>query len=189
MRQTVGSGGPRAYAAAMAGIWLDVRRTLDELDGIAADPLRLDDDDPLPALQYELHAAAEALAGVAAPAGAKPLHDELAGALADARDATAEVAEAQSSAGVDAALPLVWEWRGALFRVRYTHLRLTGVPLSAPTPRAATPIATQGTPAPVTAAVVAIGSALVLTAALLGLWLLVALMLTGTLAASLLLRP
>jgi hypothetical protein len=37
--------------------------------------------------------------------------------------------------------------------------------------------------------VVAIGSALVLTAALLGLWLLVALMLAGTLAASLLLRP
>jgi hypothetical protein len=41
----------------------------------------------------------------------------------------------------------------------------------------------------VTAAVVGLGSALVLAAALLGLWVLVALTLAATLSASLLLRP
>jgi len=48
----------------------------------------------------------------------------------------------------------------------------------------------QGTRTPLLAtAAVAIGSVLVLVAALLGLWLLVALTLTGTVAGSVLLRP
>jgi hypothetical protein len=188
MRQTLGSGGSRSYAAAMAGVWLDLRRTLHELDALAAEPGRLDDDDTLPTLQYELHAAGEMLAGIEPPTDAQALHEELADALADARDVTAEIGEAKADGGADAVLPLLWEWRGSLFRVRYARLRLDrrrlpappATPADAPRPR---------TPPPVTAAVVGVGSALVLAAALLGLWLLVALTLTGTLAASLLLRP
>jgi hypothetical protein len=117
------------------------------------------------------------------------LHDELAAALADARDVTAEVAEASTEGGADAVSPLLWEWRGALFRVRYARLRLDGARLPAPpAPPAGVPAAPR-TPPSVTAAVVGLGSALVLAAALLGLWLLVALTLTGTFAASVLLRP
>ncbi len=189
MRQTLGSGGSRAYAAAMAGLWFDVRRTLTDLDALAADPAQLEDDDVLPALQYELHAAGEALAGIEPPDSAESLHDELAEALADARDITAELAEAYNIGGLDTALPLVWEWRGALFRVRYTRLRLDGAPLPAPPPHARVTVPAPRTPVAVTAVVVASGSALVLAAALFGFWLLVALTLAGTLAASLVLRP
>jgi hypothetical protein len=173
----------------MAGFWFDVRRTLTDLDALAADPSRLEDDDVLPALQYELHAAGEALAGIEPPGDAEPLHDELGDALAETRDITAELAEAYSVGGLDAVLPLVWEWRGALFRVRYTRLRLDGAPLPAPPSQELVMVPAPRTPVAVTAAVVATGSALVLAAALLGLWLVVALMLAGTLAASLLLRP
>ena len=189
MRQTVGSGWSRSYAAAMAGIWLDLRRTLTDLDVLAEDPSRLDEDEALSALQYELHAAGETLAGIDPPEEAEAMHEDLADALADARDATAEVAEAYSCGGLELAMPLVWEWRGALFRVRYARLRLTGVPVPVAVTRSRIAAPPARTPPAVTASVVAIGSALVLTAALLGLWLLVVLMLAGTLAASLLLRP
>ena len=189
MRQTVGSGGSRSYAAAMAGVWLDLRRTLRDLDALAAEPGRLEDNETLPTLQYELHAAGEMLAGIDPPSDARSLHDELADALADARDVTAEVGEANGEGGSDAILPLLWEWRGALFRVRYARLRLDGARLPAPPSPPAGAAPASRTPPPVTAAVVGFGSALVLAAALLGLWLLVALTLTGTLAASLLLRP
>ena len=173
----------------MAGLWLDLRRTLADLDALANDPAELDEEEALPALQYELHAAGETLAGIDPPEEAEAMHEELADALAEARDATAEVAEAYACGGLDLALPLVWEWRGALFRVRYARLRLTGAPAPTPTTHALAVAPPPRTPAAVTASVVALGSALVLTAALLGLWLLVALMLAGTLAASLLLRP
>lgn len=189
MRQTIGSGGSRSYAAAMAGVWLDLRRTLRDLDALAAQPGRLEDDDSLSTLQYELHAAGEMLAGIDPPSDAVSLHDELADALADARDFTAEVGEANSEGGTEAMLPLLWEWRGALFRVRYARLRLDGAPLPTPPAAPAGTAPESRTPPPVTAAVVGLGSALVLAAALLGLWLLVALTLMGTLAASLLLRP
>jgi hypothetical protein len=189
MRQTVGSGWSRSYAAAMAGLWLDLRRTLSDLDVLAEDPARLDEDEALPALQYELHAAGETLAGIDPPDEAEAMHEELADALAEARDATAEVAEAYSCGGLELAHPLVWEWRGALFRVRYARLRLAGTPVPVVTTRARAAAPAARTPPAVTASVVAVGSALVLAAALLGLWLLVALTLAGTLAASLLLRP
>ena len=58
--------------------------------------------------------------------GAEPAHRELWAALGAARDATADVAEALAEDGVDGAEPLVWEWRGALFRVRLARLRLLG---------------------------------------------------------------
>jgi hypothetical protein len=172
----------------MGSVWLDLRRTLRDLDALAEEPTRLEDDDTVSALQYELHAAGEMLAGIDPPEEAEPLHEELADALADARDVTAEVCEANAEGGVDSVVPLVWEWRGALFRVRYARLRLAGAHVPAP-PAASSQGPQARTPPPVTAAVVGLGSALVLAAALLGLWPLVALTLAGTLAASLLLRP
>jgi hypothetical protein len=62
------------------------------------------------------------------PAGTEPVHAELAAALAGARDATSQVVEAVDDWGPEAADPLVWEWRGALFRVRLARLRLAGSP-------------------------------------------------------------
>ena len=186
VKQTLGSGRPRAYAAAVAGLWFDLRPTLAALDGIASDPWLLDDD-ILPPLQYELHCAAEAAAGLTPPDGAGPAHAELARALADARDATAEVWEAYVVGGLDAVQRVVWEWRVALFRVRYARLRLDPAPAMRAHARA--DAAPARTPGSVTAGVIVTGSALVLTAALLGLWLLVALTLAVTMAASFRLRP
>jgi hypothetical protein len=187
--QTLGSGSPRAYAAAMAGLWIDLRVTLARLDILAADADRLGDDmETLPSLQYELHRAAELAAGLAPPEDAELVHEELADALAEARETTAEIAEALTHGGVDAAAPFLWEWRGALFRVRFARVRL-----ERPRPAPALTIDSESAPParrPVLAAgAVALGSTLVLVAALLGLWILVAVMLSGTVAGSVLLRP
>ena len=187
VKQTLGSGRPRAYAAAMAGLWFDLRATLSTLDAIAADPSLLWDEDVLPPLQYELHCAVEATAGLTPPDGAGAAHRELAVALADARDATAEVSETYLAGGVEAVQRLAWEWRVVLFRVRYARLRLDPTP-AAPAPAEGV-VPRARTPGSVTAGVILTGSALVLGAALLGLWLLVALTLTVTLAASFRLRP
>jgi hypothetical protein len=173
----------------MAGLWIDLRLTLARLDALAADGERLlDDSDALPSLQYELHLAAELAAGLTPPHGAELVHEELADALAEARETTAEIAEALGLGGLESAAPLVWEWRGALFRVRFARIRIERPRLAPPetigrsSPPAARP--------PVFAAgAVAVGSVLVLLAALLGLWLLVALTLTGTVTGSVLLRP
>jgi hypothetical protein len=70
--------------------------------------------DELTRLQYSLHVLAERLA----------VHRELADALESARDATADVAEVAAEAGWAAAAPLVWEWRGALFRLRLARQAL-----------------------------------------------------------------
>jgi len=188
LRQTLGSGSPRAYAAAMAGLWIDLRLTLSRLDALAADSdVLLEDTDALPSLQYELHSAGELVAGLVPPTETERLHEELADALAEARDLTAEIAEALDQGGIDAALPLIWEWRGTLFRVRFARLRFER-PRAVPAP-AAVPTPQPRTPPPVTAGVVALGSVFVLLAALLGIWLLVGIALAGTLAASILLRP
>ena len=124
---------------------------------------------------------------VSPPDEAILVHQELAEALAEARELTAELAEALGHGGLEAASPHVWEWRGALFRIRFARVRLerpspAAVATLAPAPPVDRP--------PVLAAIaVAVGSSLVLVAALLGLWLLVAIMLTGTVAGSVLLRP
>ena len=189
LRQTLGTGSPRAYAAAMAGLWIDLRLTLSRLDALAADPdVLLDDADALPSLQYELHSAGELVAGLEPPTETEQLHEELTDALAEARDLTAEIAEALDQGGIEAAMPLLWEWRGTLFRVRFARLRFDR-PRIAPAPTAAVQTPQSRTPPPVTAGVVALGSVLVLLAALLGIWLLVGITLAGTLAASILLRP
>jgi hypothetical protein len=187
--QTLGSGSPRAYAASMAGLWIDLRLALSRLDALSADVDALPDHrDELPPLQYELHCAAELAAGLAPPEGAEVEHEELTDALTDAREITAEVADALAHGGPDATAPLVWEWRGALFRVRYARLRLER-PRKVRPPVAAPEVSRPTASLPVTAGAVALGSVFVLLAALLGLWLLVALTLLVTFAASVCLRP
>jgi hypothetical protein len=188
VRETLGTGSPRAYAAAMVGLWIDLDSTLARLDPLAADAdLLFDDRDALPVLQYELHRAGELLAGLAPPDGEALVHEELTEALAEARELTAEITSALDHSGIDAALPLIWEWRGALFRVRFARVRLER---RRSVPDVTAPVAAPPARAPLVAAVaVAVGSALVLVAALFGLWLLVAFTLTGTIAGSVLLRP
>jgi hypothetical protein len=113
----------------MGELWSGLTRTLARLDRYAADPAGLEEHDAqdvLQRLQYTLHTAGERVYGLAPPAGAEPAHRELWAALGAARDATADVAEALAEDGVEGAEPLVWEWRGALFRVRLARLRLLG---------------------------------------------------------------
>jgi hypothetical protein len=116
------------------------------------------------------------------------VHEEFAQALAEARDLTAEMSEALSRGGCEAAAPLVWEWRGVLFRVRFARLRLERPRLQPAVAEDASSTKSKAQPI-VAATAVAVGSALVLFAALLGLWLLVAITLTGTVVGSVLLRP
>jgi hypothetical protein len=174
----------------MAGLWIDLGPALTRLDALASQPDGLlEDVGTLPVLQYDLHRASELVAGLAPPSGAEAVHEELADALAEARDTTADIAESLEHGGFEAAAPLLWEWRGALFRIRFARLRLERprpLPVLASEPQAAAP---ARRPPLLAAGAVTVGSALVLLAALLGLWLLVALTLTGTAAASLLLRP
>ena len=113
----------------MAGFWSGLSGTLRALDSIAGDSHRLDGaESTLRALQYRLHWSSELLAGVSPPDEARAAHAELADALVDARDATGEVAEALELAGPDTAADLLFEWRGALFRVRLARLRLGAKP-------------------------------------------------------------
>jgi hypothetical protein len=167
--QELRTGERQSYATAIAGLWSGLTRTLSRLEQIAADPdgalAETDTLESLPGLQYTLHAASETVAGIAPPAEAESSHAELAAALADARDATAEIAEAAESGGADAAWPLVWEWRGALFRVRLARMRLAPVPEPAD--------AGGAEAAPVAIAVVAlalIGAIVVSLGTLFGLW-------------------
>lgn len=135
MRQTSGTT-DRTYAGAMAGFWSGLSRTLRALDAIAADPLRLDEDSvgALRTLQYRLHRSSELLDGVEPPAGSRDAHDELRDSLVDARDATGEIVDTIESAGSEAAGELLFEWRGALFRVRLARLRLGERPAREPEP-------------------------------------------------------
>jgi hypothetical protein len=132
VRQGLGTGTRHAYASKLADVWLGLSDTLSRLEVLASEPDEtLAEDEAvaaLPGLQYALHAASESVAGIAPPAGAEAQHEELAGALADARDATGEVADCLAVGGVDAAWPLVYEWRGALFRVRLARQRLAARP-------------------------------------------------------------
>jgi hypothetical protein len=123
------TGTGERYATQMGELWSGLTRTLARLDRLAAEPATLEEHDApdlLQRLQYTLHTAGERVYGLAPPAGAEPAHRELWAALGAARDATAEVAEALAEDGVEGAEPLVYEWRGALFRVRLARLRLLG---------------------------------------------------------------
>jgi len=111
------------YTAALDDLWGQVLPPLTELERLAAHPERLDEAD-LPTLQYRLHRAAELVGSLDPPTGIELRHEELAYALAGAREATAAVAEAVGDGDADDAQPFVWEWRGALFAVRLAWLRI-----------------------------------------------------------------
>ena len=156
----------------MAGVWSDLSRTLTRLDAIAGDPEeRLDDAlETLPPLQYALHRTGELVVGIEPPPGAEVAHAELAAALADARDATAQVLAAVETGGPDDAALLVHEWRGALFRVRLARHRLVARP--GPAPRPAAPVEAPRAPAAALAAtlLVVLGVGAFTSGAVVGLW-------------------
>lgn len=178
MGQRTGIGGKQSYATTIAGLWDGLARALGELDALAAAPEALSAE-RLPSLQYALHTAGERIAGLTPPEGAEEAHQELAAAVVDARDATAEIADTVDAYGEAAAAPLVWEWRGALFRVRLARRRLLNPdPLPAdslgpslPTPRRAA----------MSVALIGIAAVALLGGALIGHWQLVA---AGVLALS-----
>ena len=117
------------YASQVGELWSELSQTLARLEAIALAPERLDDDETVGALrrlQYRLHLASESVLGLSPPAAAEHAHTELADALAGARDATGDVAIVVDERGSHGAEPLLFEWRGALFRVRLARLRLTG---------------------------------------------------------------
>src|SRR6516162_7328509 len=94
----------------MGELWPGLASTLSRLDVLAGEPSGMDDDaapSALRRLQYALHVAGEHLHGLEPPPGAASAHAELADALACARDATAEVAEAASAWGSDGVEPLL----------------------------------------------------------------------------------
>jgi hypothetical protein len=106
------------------GISSELTWTLRRLEAIAVRPVEQIGADAAPELarlQYSLHLLGERLHGLR-PTEA---HAELADALERARDATADVAEAAEAEGWAGAAPLVYEWRGALFRLRLARTMLT----------------------------------------------------------------
>jgi hypothetical protein len=127
MERTVRGGERLAYTAAVTDLWERVGTALTRLERIAESPSEdlLDAHaDELPGLQYSLHAGAELALGIDAPPSATDLHAELVAALAEARDATAEVAFALDNAEPETVEALLPEWRGTLFRVRLVRLRV-----------------------------------------------------------------
>jgi hypothetical protein len=181
MERTVRGGERRQYAAAVADLWEGLGTALTRLERIAeGPPERVAEEgwDELPVLQYHLHTGAELAVGFEPPSGTQAVHDELVAALAQARDATAQVlfaVDAQDDELVEHSLP---EWRGALFRVRLARLRalerltvpvrLDGGPAAPPEPRAGT----MSSPAAAIAATcLAIAGAMLFTAgAVLAAW-------------------
>jgi hypothetical protein len=117
------------YASQVGELWSELSSTLARLEAIARTPELLDEDETsstLRRLQYRLHLAGESVLALSPPAAAEHAHTELADALAGARDATGDVAVVLDEHGGQGAEPMVFEWRGALFRVRLARLRLTG---------------------------------------------------------------
>ena len=164
-------GTSERYATEVGALWSGLARTLGALDRLAAEPAQLDDDEAratLGRLQYRLHVASEHAYGLAPPTGVEPVHAELAAALAGARDATAELAEALDDDGLDAAMVCVPEWRGALFRVRLARLRLAAPVDATPLP----PVEPEGGrgPAIVASALMLAGSVAFVGGAVGSLW-------------------
>jgi hypothetical protein len=118
------------YATALDGLWGDLTGALTRLERIAAEPDELDEEtlEVLPVLQYSLHRAGEAIQGIAPLPASAEAHRELAAALEDARDVTGDVACLLELDDYQAAVELVHEWRGALFRVRLARRRLIRIP-------------------------------------------------------------
>ncbi len=126
MERTVRGGERQAYTAAVTDLWERVGTALTRLERVAdstSEELVDEHAEELPGLQYALHSGAELAVGIDAPDMAATLHAELVAALAEARDATADVSYALESGDPEAVEPLLLEWRGALFRVRLARLR------------------------------------------------------------------
>jgi hypothetical protein len=126
MERTLRSTERRDYVTAVADLWDSLTEALQHLERIAEagpDPPSEDALDELPPLQYALHTASELALGIEPPRGGEMIHEELVDSLAQARDATAQVAAGLSDGDdelVERSLP---EWRGALFRIRLARLR------------------------------------------------------------------
>ncbi|MDP8910739.1 MAG: hypothetical protein M3M94_01580 [Actinomycetota bacterium] len=161
------SGERATYATELAGVWCGLAQTLAGLDALAADPTESFTDERRLAearrFQYALHTAGELVLGIAPPDGSEQSHDELGRALVEAREATAEILDEVETAGAAAAAPLVYEWRGALFRVRLARLRLAGRPLAEAPPEPPDPRLSW--PRAWFAAFLALGGALLFVAA------------------------
>jgi hypothetical protein len=132
MERTVRTGGAQAYAVAVTNLWERVGAVLVRLERIADSATAMVESDlldELPGLQYRLHSGAELAVGIDPPPGAAAAHADLVGALAEARDATAEIAGALESGDVELVQSLLPEWRGSLFRVRLARLRVLERPI------------------------------------------------------------
>ena len=141
LSQGSGTSAARRYAGTMAGLWSGLASTLHGLDALAVDSRRLDEEtvDTLRLLQYRLHWASEALAGVEPPALTLELHEDLSDALVDAREWTGDVAAALERHGRAGAEEFLLGWRGALFRVRLAQMRLSSTSPDEAEPAAGVP--------------------------------------------------
>jgi hypothetical protein len=178
MERTVRRGEPQPYADAVGDLWERVGVAVGRLERIAESPPDLVADDfvdELPSLQYSLHSGAELAVGIEPPRGAEELHKELIASLAEARDATAEIALAAEAADADLVEPLLPEWRGILFRVRLARLRALERTPPQPEVRATPPrkpkLRERASLAAIGAAVLIVGGAFLFTAgAVLAAW-------------------
>jgi len=170
--RAVRTGERRGYGAAVEGLLEPLGGTLIRLERVAEarpEEIVAGAREELPALQYTLHASAELALGLDPPARVGPLHAELVDALAQARDATAEVVGAVDEGDDDLITRLLPEWRGALFRVRLARLRaLERSPLRLPAEEPVSAPRSRGevtiTPTTLVATVLVIAGALLFTA-------------------------
>ncbi len=171
-----GSIGEReTYATEIDGLWSVLSLPLARLDALADEPDRLADDpaalESLPRFQYVLHAASERALGIDPPPDAEAAHTELAAALTEARDLTAELHDAVAAEGRAAARGLVYEWRGALFRLRLARMRLGAEPeASEPEPPDVEPTRASAGAALLATALLLAGTAAFVLGAALELW-------------------
>ena len=173
-------GSDERYARLVGRLWSGLSPTLTGLDELPEDL------QALRRLQYALHVASENAYGIVPPEGAASAHAELRDALACARDATAEVADACALWGPEGTRPLLYQWRGALFRVRLARMRLA----TPEPPRAAEPAVDDGIGRPLVAVLLALGGAMAFVAgATLGAWPLWALGLVAVCVSVLSYRP
>jgi hypothetical protein len=174
MERTVRAGEGQAYAVAVADLWERIGAVLIRLERIADSPPSIAESDlldELPGLQYRLHSGAELAVGIEPPPAAAAAHADLVAALAEARDATAEIAEALETQDSELVQSLLPEWRGSLFRVRLARLRALERPIvqaraeTAAHPRRRQPRVPERTPlSAVAATVLVLGGALLFTA-------------------------
>jgi hypothetical protein len=162
------------YASQVGALWSGLAGTLARLEALAAAPERLADEEgieDLRRLQYRLHAAGEGAVGLSPPASAQSAHGELAAALADARDATGELADAVELDGPAAIQPRIYEWRGALFRVRLARMRLAAPAATVDSPAEPDEEPAPGLAAPAAALALSLGGTIAfLVGATVGPW-------------------